>query len=232
LAVTLALAACTTRRDPLPGFPRLMLWAWERPEHLTFIDPHSTGVAFLARSIQWREGKIASRPRYQPVEVPADTVMMAVTRLDSISPPLPDAGSIANEIAATASLPRVLAIQVDFDAALSERAWYADLLRLVRRRLDPSMPLTVTALASWCRRDPWIRVLPVRDAVPMLFRMGPGEPRGALDFSLAVCQSSLGISTDEMPVSLPHGRRLFVFHPRPWTADAYRAAMQIARRFE
>jgi len=35
------------------------------------------------------------------------------------------------------------------------------------------MPLSITALASWCAGDPWITGLPIDEAVPMLFRLGP-----------------------------------------------------------
>jgi hypothetical protein len=175
---------------------------------------------------------VESLSRYQPLEVPHGTVMIAVTRLDSFAPPLPDADAIAVTIASTASLPRVRAVQIDFDARLSERDWYRGLLHRVRERLPASMPLTITALASWCRRDPWIRDLPIADAVPMLFRMGPGEPRGSPDFSLDVCRSSLGISTDEVPISLPHGRRMFVFLPTSWTPEAYHAAIRMAGRWQ
>ncbi len=233
LILGLALSACDHRPpDPLPGFPHLILWAWERPEHLGFIDPHTAGVAFLARRISWRDGRVDSRPRYQPLEVPPATTVIAVTRLDAFSAPLPAIDSIADDIVATAAMPRVRAVQIDFDARLSERAWYTGLLHRVRDRLPRSMPLTITALASWCQRDPWIRDLPIVDAVPMLFRMGPGEPRGLTDFSLDVCRSSLGISTDELPARLPRGRRVFVFHPRPWTPESYRGAIQMVRKWQ
>jgi hypothetical protein len=70
-----------------------------------------------------------------------------------------------------------------------------------------------------------MRGLPVADAVPMLFRMGAGEPRGKVKFRAPLCQSSLGISTDEWPAQTPSGRRLFVFHPRAWDEVAYRAVL-------
>lgn len=231
LVLTLV-AGCARRPDPLAGFPRIVLWAWGRPERLMFLDPRTTGVAFLALRVEWREGRVRAQPRYQPLEVPAGTAMIAVTRMDSFSPLLPDAEAIAGQIAGTASLARVRAVQVDFDARLSERGWYAGLLGRVRARLPASMPLTITALASWCRRDPWIRGLPINDAVPMLFQMGPGEPPGATEFSLGVCRSSLGIATDEMPARLPGGRRVFVFDPHPWTAEAARAAIEFVRRWQ
>jgi hypothetical protein len=230
VALLLMGAAGCRRADPLPALPRVMLWAWERPEHLMFIDPQSAGVAFLARTVGWRNGRLESRPRYQPLEVPAGTAMVAVVRLESWSAPLPDAGAIAEEVLNVAELPRLQAVQIDFDARRSEREWYADLLRRVRGKLPPAMPLTITALASWCLGDAWITELPVVDAVPMLFRMGAGEPREVREFSAGGCRSSVGVSTDEPVYAAPHGRRVWIFHPRPWTPEAYHGAMQLSGR--
>ena len=231
LAAFAALFACGGRPDPLPGFPRLMLWAWERPEDLRFVDPRAAGVAFLARSVSWREGRIESKPRYQPLAVQPGTAMMAVVRLDSFGGPLPPVEAIAAEVLKAATLANVRALQIDFDARASEREWYGALLRTVRAGLAPATPLTITALASWCMGDPWIRALPVADAVPMLFRMGAGEPRAVREFSSALCRASLGVATDEAPYRAPHGRRLFVFHPRPWTPEAFRGAIELERRW-
>jgi hypothetical protein len=47
-----------------------------------------------------------------------------------------------------------------------------------------------------------------------------------------VCRSSVGVATDEIPPVVPHGRRIFIFHPGSWTAAAYRDAMQMARRLQ
>jgi hypothetical protein len=219
---------CQRRPDPLPGFPRLVLWAWERPEHLEFLDPHAVGVAFLARTVSWRDGQITARPRLQPLQVPPGTPLMAVVRLESHGVPLPETSAVSGEILKTAATPGVQAVQVDFDARLSEREWYTRLLQQLRRGLKPAMPLTMTALASWCDRDGWVDGLPVADAVPMLFRMGAGEPRDAREFRVPACRASFGISTDELPAELPHGRRLFVFHPRAWDEDAYHGAVRLA----
>jgi hypothetical protein len=220
------------RADPLPQLPRVMLWAWERPEHLMYIDTGAAGVAFLARTVGWREGRVESRPRYQPLEVPKTAAMVAVVRLESGPGPMPAVGAIADEVAKIAELPRVRAVQIDFDARRSERAWYGDLLRQVRRQLRPDMPLTITALASWCLGDAWITRLPVADAVPMLFRMGAGEPREVREFSAEVCRASVGVSTDEPLYVAPRGRRMWVFAPGAWTPELYRGAMQLAGRLQ
>jgi hypothetical protein len=232
IGVFFILASCARRPDPLPGFPRVVLWAWERPEHLEFVDPGAAGVAYLARTISWRDGSLVSRPRLQPLRVRRGAQVMAVVRLESWTPPLPDTAQVAREILLDAANPNVRALQVDFDARRSEREWYAALLNRLRAGLDFAKPLSITALASWCLGDPWVRTLPVSDAVPMLFRMGAGEPREVREFSAGVCRSSLGVATDEALYAAPHGRRVFVFHPTAWTPDAYRGAMQLARRFQ
>ena len=210
----------------------MVLWAWERPERMEFVDPRAAGIAYLARTISWRGGQLTARPRLQPMRAREGAWMMAVVRLEPWTPPLPDAADVAREILLEAERPAVRALQVDFDARQSEREWYGTLLRRVRAGLDGKKALSMTALASWCLGDPWVRGLPVSDAVPMLFRMGAGEPREVREFSAGVCRSSLGVSTDEIPYAAPHGRRLFVFHPRAWTPEAYRGALQLARRWQ
>jgi hypothetical protein len=155
---------------------------------------------------------------------------MAVVRVepqDSNFPPV-DVASAA--IAEAAAIPHVLALQVDFDATLSQRAYYHDLLADLRRRVPPSMPISMTALTSWCESDGWIAGLPVVEAVPMMFRMGPGE-RPARTFRPALCQSSAGVSVDEPLHEPPSAARLYIFNPRPWTEATYRAAIREVRKW-
>jgi hypothetical protein len=154
---------------------------------------------------------------------------MAVVRLESQGGPLPEAAAIAQE-AAKAALD-VKALQIDFDARRSERAWYREVLERLRADLPAGLPLEITALTSWCQADRWTSGLPVADAVPMLFRMGPGEGYDGGDFRNPMCRSSVGVSTDELPRAIPRGRRLFVFNPRPWTEEAYRGAIRMARKW-
>jgi len=223
----LLLAACVRRPDPLPGFPRVFVWAWERREDLRWIDTRTVGVAFLARTVCTREDGVAVRPRMQPLLAPPNTVLMAVVRVESgghaSGANVPRA---ARAIADAAFMPGVRALQVDFDAVASERTFYRALLQELRRRLPPQMPLTITALASWCEADGWISGLPVAEAVPMLFRMGPDRYSPGGDFRGELCRSSVGISTDELPTRIPAGRRVYVFNPRPWSPDHLRAVLR------
>lgn len=223
--------------DETPG---LVLWAWERPEDLTFLAGSRTAVAFLASTIRLEGGGAAVHPRRQPLRVSTETPLVAVVRVERAGegPTPPTAVQRAAVVAAAveaAGLPRVSGLQLDWDAVTSERDAYTEILEELRRRL-PRFRLSITALASWCSGDPLISGLPIDEAVPMLFEMGADGPairraleRG-LDFSLPLCRSSVGLSTRELPGRLPPERRLWLFHGRPWTEAAFAEATREVSR--
>lgn len=216
--------------DPLPGLPRVFVWAWEQPEDLRFLDPHSAGIAFLDRTIFLDHGGLTVRPRLQPLNFAPGTALMAVVRVEPRGLPLPDAGATAAAIAQAAHGPGIRALQVDFDAARSQRAFYRQVLTDLRSRLPRAMPLSMTGLASWCESDNWIEGLPVAEAVPMLFRMGAGE-RAARSFRPDLCRSSAGVSTDEPLHTPPAAARLYIFSPRPWTRAEFNSALHEVHRW-
>jgi len=228
-ASAVVFSASTPRKDPLPGFPSTVLWAWERPEDLRFLTAGHTGVAFLERTLRLTAHGMRSYPRLQPLYVHPETPLMAVVRIESDGKGLPARASVVNELMEAARNPGVRALQIDFDARESERGWYRGLLHEVRNALPLELPLTITALASWCDGDDWIDGLPVADASPMLFRMGRGDYVPPSDFRVPLCRSSVGLSTDELPRRIPRGRRMFFFHPRAWTAEAYQGVVSQAR---
>ncbi|MBF6567678.1 MAG: DUF3142 domain-containing protein [Candidatus Binataceae bacterium] len=220
--------------------PRVILWAWERRENLNFIDPNTTGVAYLACTLDLDGDTVLMRPRFQPLTVPPRTTLIAVVRIenDRRRPPAlsaaqrVDAARIIVGLAATSPA----AIQVDFDATRSERAFYRDLIADVRSRLPASVPLSMTALASWCFDDDWLSSLPVDEAVPMLYRMGPGAGeitaylRQGGGFVPALSRNSVGLSLDEQVAGLAMGKRVYLFSPKPWTAASVRSAIgQVAQ---
>jgi hypothetical protein len=223
-----------SRMDKLP---RVTVWAWERREDLRAVDPAETAVAWLDRTVLLDGQGMAVLPRRQPLLLPAadSLVRIAVVRLET------GTGAVLNEDSADAvakgileALPgeSVAALQVDFDARRSEREWYGNVLRKVRAGMPAWMPLSMTALASWCSYDAgWIDNLPVDEAVPMLFRMEPDRRRiaeaGGLaavdhvrDFAIRepLCAGSVGISTTE---AWPRtaGLRVYVFPDRGWSRD-------------
>lgn len=215
--------------EQIRGLPRLVLWAWERPEDMRFINPQTTAVGFLVDTIDLRGDTVTARPRLQSLRVPDRAHLVAVVRIEADQDAALSRSQIeqtATAIAKAASLPRVMAVQVDFDATRTQRDFYRCLLLDVRRRLGPAAPISITALASWCLGDDWISSLPIDEAVPMLFRMGAGtnevveQLSSGRDFRASICRGSLGVSSDERWASLPSGRRLYVFHNRPWTKQS------------
>jgi len=89
--------------------------------------------------------------------------------------------------------------------------------------LPDAMALSITALASWCLYDDWMADLPVDEAVPMLFRMGPEGQwirryfASGGDVHSPLCRYSVGLATDEAMQGLPTARRRYIFHPQPWS---------------
>ncbi len=236
-ALVISLSARRAQSVDTSVLPKLVLWAWERPEDLEFLDSSQVGVAYLAGTLHLTADEVVAAPRLQPLRVTEGTRMIAVIRVepDTNRQPLLSAQQREQSVAAIIRLadrPAVQAVQIDFDARLSQRAFYTELLRELRRRLPRGQWLSITALASWCLDDNWIAGLPINEAVPMLFRMGrdASEVRRRLrtggDFNEHACRVSLGVSTDEPLPRLPRGRRVYIFHPKPWTTTAAAAIMR------
>jgi hypothetical protein len=212
--------------------PRLVYWAWDRPEDLRFLDPKREALAFLASSVELLPDSVQVQPRMQPLYAPPGIQLVAVVRVfaHADKPAALDARQISGTLQALLAAtrePAVTALQIDFDARASDRAFYSQLLRELRRRLGPAYPISITARASWCIGDRWIRDLPVNEAVPMLFSMGADEAlirnylssTGTLPEPL--CRGSLGISTGEWwPNPVRSRTRVYVFHQGPWTREA------------
>jgi hypothetical protein len=224
--------APTASEEVLSRLPRLTLWAWEVPERLNFIDPRHMAVAYLDQTVYvgpvYANKAVRVRPRLQPMEVPAGTRVIAVVRIEMpatvhASPEIQT--QLVSAVLRSARRPGVSALQVDFDAVQSQRLLYADVLTQLRREMPPYMPLSVTALASWCAYDRWLSGLPVDEAVPMLFRMGKEQSlfrspeRGPL-VREPLCAGSLGVSVDEPWPKELNNKRLYVFDPRPWTSES------------
>ena len=206
-----------------PNLPPVIIWAWERPEKLDFIDTDRVGVAFLAKTLRLEGDRVIAKPRLQPLQLAPNTKLIAVVRIETDHPTLSatQLEKTANEITSLTGGP---VVQIDFDATVSERDFYRALLREVKPRV-PS--LSITALASWCAGDNWLDGLPIDEAVPMLFRMG--RDRGLRRFDSQICRNSAGVSTDEL-IAAPAVDRLYIFNPDPWSRDSLNAALEAYKR--
>jgi hypothetical protein len=220
----------------LAALPHITLWAWERPEDLTSINPRTTAIAYLDRTIligpSSASPNVIVQPRRQPLSFPSNATIIAVVRIEAPPGLVPSQDQQQQVLAAltdSASQPGIAAFQIDFDATRSQRPFYATLLKGLRSQLPPALPLSITALASWCSYDDWIAALPVDEAVPMLFRMEPDRRRVPPDspwFKIRepLCQNSLGLSTrepwpPEALETLNPSRRIYLFADRGWHSD-------------
>lgn len=208
-----------------PQHPLIYLWAWERPEDLSFIDPSKIGVAYLAGTYFLDQDEVRFRGRHQPLKAPEGTRLVSVFRIETGSSAQLNRAQVDwvvnHVIQTTRGAER---IQIDFDATRSERTFYLDLLIALRQKLEPRKTLHITALASWCMEDRWLHGLPIDGAVPMLFQMGVNQQSVNTWLSkhedlAPECDSAIGLSLDEpIEISLK-GRVLYLFSPTPWKAE-------------
>lgn len=210
--------------------PNKILWAWERPEDLRFLDANEFGVAFLAQTLTLKTDEVIFRPRRQSLQVAPNTYLIAVTRIetDKQNSNRNDSSddrkkTVVSLIKKTLELPNVKAVQIDFDATVSERDFYRNVVNELKRQLPENTPLTMTALASWCVGDAWFGDFPIDEAVPMVFQMGADDKEirrfltGGNDWREPLCRSSYGIAVDEpLEVNFKPNRRFFYFKSKSW----------------
>jgi hypothetical protein len=251
-AIILGLAVCTAallavlRFHALPHFiqrpgsrmaklPRVTLWAWERAESFHNLDRcPAFAVAYLDQTVEITPKGVAGRPRMVPVVFPEGGVRIAVVRIE-VAPgvSLDQAQTLAETtrlLLASANAPGIAAFQVDFDARRSERDFYRQLLLRLRAAMPPRLPLSITALASWCAYDDWIHTVPIDEAVPMFFRMEPEWRRANLGFDEykirePLCAGSIGLADTGSWPPITNGRRIYLFADGGWSAQAVQSAL-------
>lgn len=210
--------------------PQKILWVWERPEDLRFIDTKDYGVAFLAQTLVLENDTVVFHPRRQPLKLAPETYLIAVTRIETekknLNRPLlsnVQSEEIVSLIKKSLALPNVRAVQIDFDAVESERIFYKNVVVNLKKQLPQNIDLTITALASWCVGDGWLSDFPIDEAVPMIFQMGADTKRIKTflarqnDWREPLCRGSYGVAIDEpLDVNFRANRRVFYFNSRAW----------------
>ena len=226
-------AQAPARRAPPPGWPSTFAWTWNRDEDLRFLPP-GAGIAAVQLSIELEDRQVRVRANHGTWLAPTNAFVLPVVHIDAFERwrPALDAAQEDAVVATIVSIggqSRAGAVQVDFEAAPGQRAFYRRVLARVRERL-PSAWVSITALASWCVDDRWTSDLPVDDVVAMAFRLGRDAPAyrreiGSLARWPAADCTSTGIAADEARLRLPTSRSLFLFSPRPWTAATWQATL-------
>jgi hypothetical protein len=248
LAVTLqvlplAAESFDSKQSASLKLPQKVLWAWKRPEDLSQIDPNKYGVAYLACHVFLEGENVKWQSRNQPLKLPPYAVVVPTVRIDIVRRDKPALSQQQIEkllrlIQKAASVPNAAQVQIDFDALESERRFYRSLLEQLRKKLPASMPISITALASWCLFDNWIKDLPIDESVPMMFSLGPDRDkvlryfRSHRDFIDERARRSLGLSLEDTTVNelmLPITQkrkipvRVYVFTKTAWTEKKLQA---------
>ncbi len=210
--------------------PRVILWAWERPENLRFLNPQQAEVSFLAATVELTQSGFSVRPRRQPLYLPPGLRPRATVRIEmrqggSLAHVAPELRQrLVERLVTTARTVKAAALQLDFDARESETEAYLTLLGELRGRMPPGLPLSITALASWCGPDSWLARAPVDEVVPQLFRMGPEDVwhyERALRGFAPPCAHSVGLALDEWRAPPASASTVYLFNPRPWSTAAF-----------
>jgi hypothetical protein len=228
--VTLVLVgACSPPgASPTTPPPHFTLWAWHEEQDLRFVAD-DVDIAVLMADIDISAGTIDVQRRRQPVHLSAGhRAPMAVVRLETHGKGI---AAIVDDTLISAIVDRTNAlhasgVMIDFDARVSERADAVRVLKRLRRALAPHQTLSITGLASWCTEEtPWFTDAPVQEVVPQLFRLGAEADRWRARYAttdaLRGCGDSVGVSTDEIHGTVPGAKRVYVFHPGSWTAQAF-----------
>ncbi len=211
----------------LAGLPRVTLWAWERREDLHAVDARRFAVAYLDRTLTVGI-TVESQLRRNPVVIPTAATRIPVVRIETTQSTLlndENRDEVVRDLILAARKPGIAALQIDFDATKSQRQFYRDVLVELRRGMPADLPLSITALASWCSYDDWLHGLPIDEAVPMMFRMEPDRyraPAGLDDFKTRepLCRFATGVSTSEpWPANLA-GKRIYIFPDHGWQMDS------------
>jgi hypothetical protein len=198
-----------------------------------------SSVAYYAGTLYLVSGYVFFKPRMSRLEGSKGLSMCPVFRIEnkeSEHAPSPDsADRIAEIIQKYLARHPARCVQVDYDATPCERDFYARVLRRLRPALPKGTHIAVTALASWCLDDRWLRNLPADEAIVMLFSMGRGRnetlrllEKRRLNTG-ANMEMSIGISANEALTNkrlrelgvLGAARRLYVFNSLSWTGSRF-----------
>lgn len=242
-----ATPSASIAKQPATALPHTMIWAWERPENLTYANPANIGIAAFIRRYRLVGEELLAAERSQILKLPPNAKRIAVIRIEPSGKTAPTYSKcqrekLASQIADISKIRSVSGIQLDFDARISEREFYRQLLQDLRARLGPRYFISMTALASWCLSDNWINELPVDEIVPMLFDMGADSQRireiiskRKNAFTVPQSKLSFGFSTRELDIidmlkssdgqALKNCQRVYIFSPKSWTRASYLGAI-------
>lgn len=213
---------------------KIYVWAWERPEDLGFLSNiGDNNIVYYAGGIVIKNGRLDIQPRINNLLTTQTARLIPVIRIDNFdtSSALTDIllQKVEDFILTVCKHQGAVGCQIDFDARTSERVIYAKLLDSIKRRLPENVPLSITALVSWCDEFSWLNDTTIDFAVPMFYRLGSDRERiqndrvGSTFMKSPKCQNAVGLSTDEAIPAKKYirGKDIYLFNNQPWTKENF-----------
>ena len=221
--------------------PVLVFWSWYHDDDLASAPGE---VAYLTNRIVVDGNELKDYPRTNRLKLRPGTRRTAVVRVEVRKLVGAQAGVLAERIVSGALRSRVEALQIDFDARMSERGFYLELLSAIRQQLPVGIKLSMTALASWCMQDTWLSnsKAGVDEVVPMFFSMGGWQAQGGNFLKerlpvVPVGPRCIGLSLDEpttiekLSLRLRRFDRIYIFSRKPWTGTTLEASLGMLKRW-
>lgn len=204
-----------------PAMPNEFWWYWDRPAVQLPPPAPGVGAAVVVTHMFFSGEGVVRQPRRSALRLPDATPILPVVHVE-VDPARPFAGNAAQRDALRDALVDAASrsyspwVQLDFEARRSQRDFWRASVEAIKAALPADVRFSVTALASWCYGDRWLRDAPVDEVVPMYFRLGRTRSdyvlRSAGGVSEPRCALAHGVADDEpeWPVVLPGRRYVFL----------------------
>lgn len=229
-----------------PEKKSVSIWAWDRFDDLSFLKD-DTSVTSYAGTFYLRDNRSIFDPRKKDLICPKDTERIPSFRIESVKKIDPDfedsaitgiCDTIKQYLRIHSECQKM--VQIDFDARASERDLYKKLLVRLRQTLmstksTSDVKISITALASWCLKDKWMKNLDVDEIVIMLFSLGQDKEEILInlkDTNLDTgnkAPTAIGISANEPQTNealkilgiINHAHKVYIFQSLPWTKNRF-----------
>lgn len=218
--------------------PKIYIWAWERTEDLRFLKNSNITIVYYAGDVVIKNGEIDITPRRNMLFLPPNNPTIPLVRIDNFDKAdvLDDQrlNDIKKFIVQICSIKGISGCQIDFDALTSERSFYTKLISAVKKEIPPNIPLSITALVSWCDKYSWLDKTEIDFAVPMFYRLGPDSTKirnnrvGQTFMKAKKCQSAVGVATDEQMPTRDYLQKkdIYFFNPQSWIKEKFAEQLQ------
>lgn len=219
----------------------IVIWSWREDDHLDFLAAKTNRVAYHAKTIMLGESGAGISYARKNLKHQIANYSIPVYRIEKAFPDKPASKSSFNDalsiIKVSYEAGRFREIQIDFDCPAQDRQAYLNFLSSLKSSLSDRTTLSITALASWCFTDRWLKDCAGDESVGMFFSMGSGSAKILQELKKTGADSgapgfkSVGISLGQGTTNkllresgvFKRAHRIFLFSPLAWTKSKYNA---------